>query len=230
MPLSTCGTTGRPNTGVRPPPLDEHSYTLFDSRSTKLFIARTGMGLESTRARHSGSIQPPMEVKGEGEEPLPISFRYKYIFITTFLFSYNKSVVTLLSPSPFTSLQIGQVPENWRNCLCGRINLPGGRAKKGRSGKGFCRLRRGIGILARAPRVAGRGLAQLTAANELTGPRDELTRRQEQLRASAEGIRQRQAARPQPLQSHQAGRVSLFRLDPRFGSFPRGCRSSCSSR
>jgi hypothetical protein len=52
---------------------------------------------------------------GEGvkvKSPFPSSLSHINIFILHFHFFYSKSVGTLLSPSPFTILRVGQVPQN----------------------------------------------------------------------------------------------------------------------
>jgi hypothetical protein len=103
------------------------------------------------------------EVKGEGEEPLPISLSYININ-SSCVFHFPRTRVWGIFPSPssFTILrigQIGQVPENLPRFLCVQINLPGpGRNR--RWGEGFCR-----------PGQAGSGIVEKTRQEVILHPR-----------------------------------------------------------
>jgi hypothetical protein len=102
-------------------------------------------------------------MKDEGEQPLPISFSYinnKHILY--FHFPRKKSVVTLLSPSFFTSLQIGQVPKALQNFRAFKINLPGAGVESGGGGGGFWLRQAGSGALG-----APQGTRDLSLAGRL---------------------------------------------------------------
>jgi hypothetical protein len=82
------------------------------------------------------------KVKGEGEKALPISLSYINTNSSCNLFSYDKSVVTLLSPSLFTPCGS---PDRAGTPKAGKISVrpnksPWGQAKIGRWGWGFFRL------------------------------------------------------------------------------------------
>jgi hypothetical protein len=60
----------------------------------------------------TGNSTVLMKVKSEGEQAPPFSSPYININSSLYFIFHNKSVGTLLSPSLFTFLQIGQVSKN----------------------------------------------------------------------------------------------------------------------